>query len=185
MHIPRPITRSFIKPAVPAGVAFVLVIISMIATRYAVHAWFTARPANAARHASIGDTVSAPGITVRVDSVRTDAHGVGPLAPHPGNVFIVPTVVLTNTGHDPIDLVPLLYFHVRDGVGNVYPVTAIPNASPQYSGTILPNDTVRQDVGFDVPRTASPLTLYVETGAPSSVIAIDLTSRQSWWRLSW
>jgi len=72
-----------------------------------------------------------------------------------------------------------------DSAGNVYVVAAIPSQGAQFSGSILPGDTIREELGFEVAQHVSDLTLYFEPGTVDrSMFAVDLTPQNtSWW--SW
>lgn len=67
----------------------------------------------------------------------------------------------------------------------MYTIAAIPSRGAQFSGSILPGDTIREEIGFEVARDALDLTLYFEPGiADQTMIAVDLTERASSW-LPW
>ncbi|OHA83702.1 MAG: hypothetical protein A2408_00340 [Candidatus Yonathbacteria bacterium RIFOXYC1_FULL_52_10] len=175
----------FTVPKIPSGIFVLFLLAAILVTWFSVMTGYQTKESDLAQHHKIGETLTAPGLTFAVESVRQDAVGAGPLAPRPGYAFIVPTIEITNTGTTPIELAPLLHFHVRDRAGNVYVVAAIPSQGAQFSGSILPGDTIREELGFEVAQHVSDLTLYFEPGTVDrSMFAVDLTPQNtSWW--SW
>ena len=116
--------------------------------------------------------------TLIVESIRFDPHGGGPLIPSPGDTFIIPTLRLRNISTSTMQVIPILQFHVRDESGNVYPEIAAPLLIPEYSGALLPQDGLREEVAFEVPLSARGLTLYYESGqSGEKPIAVSLTGQ--------
>lgn len=141
-----------------------------------------ARESDLLKRYDIGTEVRTHNYALTVESVRHDSQGAGPYTPRPGYEFIIPTITLKNNSDMPFDFIPLLFLHIKDEQGNIYNVVAVPTEGNQLSGSILAHDLIREEIGFEVVRGASRLTLYFESGAPDySTIAIDLESRQSWW----
>jgi len=95
----------------------------------------------------------------------------------PGYEFVIPTIVITNHLATTLELIPLIYFYVKDSAGNVYHVTAVPTATDQLTGPILPGEKVREEIGFEVPVGIDHPALYFERGTVGHpVIAIDFAS---------
>jgi hypothetical protein len=77
-----------------------------------------------------------------------------------------------------MEMIPLLYFYIKDGAGNVYHPTAAPIMTDQLTGPLLPGETVREEIGFEVPQNIDHPVLYFERGTPGHpVIAVDLISK--------
>lgn len=183
--IPRTVRAFFTIPKIPLGIFALFLVATIFITWFSLVIGYQTKQANLAEHQQINETIIVPGVTFAVESVRRDAVGAGPLAPREGYEFVIPTVSITNTGIAPIELVPLLHFHVRDRAGTVYTVAAIPSQGAQFSGSILPGDTIREEIGFEVARGALDLTLYFEPGiADRTMIAVDLAENASSW-LPW
>lgn len=164
----------FVSPRIPIGVFAFFILCTMAITWYAIAT--SSRQLPPPPTSRIEETVSLPGTDLVVESVRRDASGAGPLTPHPDNEFIVVMVTLVNTSERTFELVPLLSFHIKDAAGNVYNVTAVPSDSNQLSGPLLPHDTIREEIGFEVPKGASGLRMLFEPGTPGHDVAlIDLT----------
>lgn len=181
--IPRRLRTFFTVPKISLGVFALFLVATIFITWFSLIIGYQTKRTDLAEHQQIGETIVASGMTFVVESVRRDMVGAGPLAPRPGYEFVIPTISITNTGAVPIELAPLLHFHVRDREGNVYVVAAIPSEGSQFSGTILPGDTLREELGFEVAQDASDLTLYFEPGLTDrSMFAVDLTPRSTlWW----
>ncbi len=100
----------------------------------------------------------------------------------PRPLFIIPKIILKNTSDTSFEFIPFLFLHVKDSQGNVYPSVAIPSEGRQFSGILVAGDVLQEEVGFEVPKNATGLTLFLETGsqAGNKIIAISLEGSQSW-----
>ncbi|HVN26213.1 MAG TPA: DUF4352 domain-containing protein [Candidatus Paceibacterota bacterium] len=126
-------------------------------------------------HYSVGQAVNANEIALTVDGFREDVEGLPYLKPDAGNKFLIPTVSITNHTASQFDLIPLLFFYIKDAEGNVYDITAAPIHTAQVTGPILPGETVKEELGFEVPANIDHPTLYFERGTPDHlVVAVDL-----------
>jgi hypothetical protein len=136
--------------------------------------------ASTSAHHAIGETITIDEIAFAVQSFRIDAKGVPGLAPMPGYEFFIPTVTITNNTGATFEMIPLLYFYIKDPEGDVYRPTAAPIMTDQLTGPLLPGETVREEIGFEVPLGIDRPALYFERGTSGHpVVAVDLiTSRE-------
>ena len=134
----------------------------------------TARATSFMPHA-LGETVVLDQMALTVESVRIDATGAGPLAPHAGNIFVVSTITIENRSGQQVEFIPLLQFYLKDRAGNVYNATPVPSNSNELTGPILPHDKLREELGFEVAKNASGLTLYFSPGlSDNAIVAVAL-----------
>ena len=119
-----------------------------------------------------GMTVATDGVELRVEGHRTDM-GQEPLVPTPGNIYHVVTVHLANHRHEPVQIIPLLHFRLKDQDGRVYDVQSIPSLPTQVAGPLLPGDILQEDLAFETPNTVSQLTLYYEPGIEAQDVTSD------------
>jgi hypothetical protein len=128
-------------------------------------------------HYAVGDTIETDGVAVSVESVRYDTKGYPGFTPMPGYEFLIPMVDITNHLATNLELIPLIYFYIKDKAGNVYHITAVPIVTDQLTGPILPGENVREELGFEVPQGIDQPTLYFERGTVGHpVVAINLAS---------
>ncbi|MDR3581982.1 MAG: DUF4352 domain-containing protein [Candidatus Pacebacteria bacterium] len=172
--------RMFVEPRVSYGVFFAGIVL-MAAVSFAAivsgydRALLEPTPV-ASLHDAIGETMTAADVAFTVNGFRTDAKGVPGLSPMPGYEFLIPAVTLTNNTGADLEMIPLLYFYIKDSEGNVYHPTAAPIMTDQLTGPILPGETVREEIGFEVPLGIDRPALYFERGTPGHpVVAVDLT----------
>lgn len=125
---------------------------------------------------SLGTRITQNEEAVTVNGVRIDKNGAGQLAPLPGQHFVVVDLTLENLGQTPLQVAPLLNFHIKDSRGFVYSVTAVPSTHEMLSGNIASGDKLREEVGFTVDGSATGLRLYYESGRQSggSAVIVDL-----------
>ncbi len=124
---------------------------------------------------ALGETVVLDQMALTVESVRVDATGAGPLAPHTGNIFVVSTITIENRSGQQVEFIPLLQFYLKDRAGNVYNATPVPSNSNELTGPILPHDKLREELGFEVAKNASGLTLYFSPGlSDNAIVAVAL-----------
>ena len=127
----------------------------------------TERAANAQPTASpqfqvfnIGDTVRLGDLHITVNSVRVSL-GDDFFTPEEGNYFIYVDVTFRNEGNKPEVVSSLLSMEIRDAEGRSYDVdlSAVTAAdSPSPDGEIAQGDTIRGEVGFQLPVSATDLT---------------------------
>lgn len=123
----------------------------------------------------LGEEINSGGLSLVVESVRRDDKGSGPLKPIEGNEYVIVKINLKNNTSKSFDFIPLLFFHLKDSAGNVYESTAVPTDGAQLSGALLPQDSIREDIGFEVPKKTGNLVLYFEPGTPGKpTLSIDL-----------
>ena len=170
----KSLKQFFLEPKIPYGVFIVIIIILLLVI------WFGNIKGNEIKLLGlidihrIGDNINTPNFSVNVSSLRRDSVGGGPLVPKPGYEFIVPTISVQNMTDEPIDFIPLLFFYIKDSEGNVYNVTSVPSQTNQLSGPILAHDKLKEEIGFEIPKTAKGLKLYFEPGTTKYVVVVDL-----------
>ena len=178
MNLRNRLQRLFAKPRVPYGLFFIGIVLAALMGYAAVELgrYAPQSPATVpATHFAVGGTIETDGVAVSVDSFRFDTKGYPGFTPMPGYEFLIPTVTVTNNLATNLELIPLIYFYVKDSAGNIYHVTAVPAASDQLTGPILPGEKAREEIGFEVPVGVDHPALYFERGtAGHPVIAIDL-----------
>lgn len=109
---------------------------------------------------NVGDTVRLGDFHITVNSVR-GSLGDSLWMPEAGNYFVYVDVTFRNEGSEPKVVSTLLQMEIRDAEGRSYDIdfTAIAasgGASPE--GEIGPGGTLRGEVGFQIPTTATGLT---------------------------
>jgi hypothetical protein len=179
MSFTTKLQQLFTRPRVPFGLFFIGVVLAAAVGYAAVEIEQYAPPpvAISSAHFAVGDTIEADGVAVSVENFRYDTTGYPGFTPMPGYEFLIPTVDITNDLATNLELIPLVYFYVKDSAGNVYHVTAVPTATDQLTGPILPGEKVREEIGFEVPLGIDHPALYFERGTVGHpVIAIDLTT---------
>jgi hypothetical protein len=123
----------------------------------------------------IGERAHEAGLALTVSSVRTDDVGAPPFSPREGYRFVVADVTIENLATSSIDISPLLDFHVKDSEGNVYNVAVVPSEKEMLSGTLLPGDSLREEIGFEIKNNKHGLRLYYESGRMSDqIVVVDL-----------
>ncbi len=184
MSISHHIKNVLLKPKI-SGVVFLLFIVFAIGvTWYAGTFGREQRNTNLFVEHSLGEEVRAENLSFLVEKLRYDPQGAGPLLPRPGYEFLIPTIVINNTGDKVFDFIPLLSLYVKDASGNVYSETAVISEGNVLSGPISPHDILREEVGFEVPKNASGLVLYFEPGgADRKIIAVNLGNHTFWEKL--
>lgn len=171
----------FTRPKISLGVFLLFITLSLCVGWFAATTGDKEQRSNLSLVHRIGEQVQTNELTLSVESVRHDETGAGPLTPRAGYEFIIPTITLKNTSETSFDLIPLLYFHVKDTAGNVYTIVAIPSESNQLSGPILPHDMIREEIGFEVAKDAQGLSLYFDPGTQNQqTVVIDLEKEQPW-----
>lgn len=167
--------KIFLEPKIPIGNFIIFIILALA---LGVSAGILAginRNSNSSARYKLGDEIHNRGLTFVVESVRRDSGEAGPLKPMPGYEYLIAKVALRNNSSEPYDFIPLLYFHLKDTAGNVYDVGAAPTLGGQLSGPVLPNDALREEIGFEVPKGAENLVFYFEPGkGDHAIFAITL-----------
>ena len=107
-------------------------------------------------------TVESDFMSLSVESVREDSVGVVPFTPHEGNTFIIPTLIIKNLSTTTRDLIPSLTLYIKDIEGNIYNMALAPVIGEQFGGPVLPGDSVRQEIAFEVKKGAKNPVLYFE-----------------------
>jgi hypothetical protein len=107
-------------------------------------------------------------VSVKVNGVRIDAQGGGPLTPRPGSRFVITDITLENRTPAPVQIAPLLDMYLKDSEGRIYPEVAVPSAMEMKSGNLPAHDKLREEVGFDVPSDVTDLRLYYEPEVPNA-----------------
>jgi hypothetical protein len=124
---------------------------------------------------SIGQEIRTDTLTATVNGFRRDTSGDGSFAPKAGHEFAIVNLTFKNDTATSIELVPLLHVHLRDAAGRVYQVSPVPSDTNQWSGTLLPHDLIREDIGFEVIKSSPAFVLYIETGYPKrEIVAVNI-----------
>lgn len=111
-------------------------------------------------------------VALTVHGVRTDDVGIPPFTPFPEDRFVITELTIENLGSTTIDIIPLFNLHIKDALGYVYSVVAVPSEKDMLSGPLVAGDTLREEVGFEVKKNASGLKLYFEPGDKKSGMII-------------
>jgi hypothetical protein len=134
----------------------------------------TATPAAGAAGAvaQVGDRVTAEGKALTVEEVSTTNSVNEFFTPEPGNTFLVTGVSIENVSSE-ADRFNMFDFGVRDSQGNSYTPTVAPE--PQLSsGEIVPGETVRGNVAFEVPMDAQGFILLWQPSVLGPSVRVDL-----------
>ena len=127
----------------------------------------------------LGERIAQGAVAFTVHKVRTDDEGVAPFTPLPGDRFVITELTIENIGTTTIDVIPLFNVHIKDALGYVYSVVAVPSEKDMLSGPLIAGDTLREEVGFEVRKDAQMLKLYYEPGDKKSGIIIVGLEQQS------
>jgi hypothetical protein len=169
----------FTKPQIPSGL-FIIGIVLAAGVGYTAVALKYLHESSVqiiSLHHVAGENIETDGVTLTMESFRVDTKGVPGLAPSSGNEFIMPMVDITNHTNADLEMIPILYFSIKDADGNVYHPTAVPLMTDQLTGPILPGEKVREEIGFEIPLNSKDPALYFERGTPNHpVVAIDLVN---------
>ena len=146
------------------------VLVSAILVTGAIVAQFGARAPSPERRmaeqgvAPLGAEVATELMSLRVESVREDPVGAPPYVPREGYSFVIPTFTVRNLSSTTRDLIPTLALYIKDDEGNVYNMAVAPLDGEGFGGPIPGYDKVRQEMAFEVRKSAKHLVLYFETG---------------------
>ena len=133
------------------------------------------RNSSLSKHYSIGQNVNINDVSLNVESLRYDIRGSASNQLKSGYQYLITTVVLTNNLASNFEMMPLLYFYIKDGQGNIYNVSVADIYGEQLTGPILPGESVREEIAFEVPINVDKPTLYFQRGTPDhAVVAFDL-----------
>ena len=129
---------------------------------------------------ALGARIIQGSVAFTVHGVRTDDTGIAPFNPLPDDRFVITELTIENLGTTTLDIIPLFNLHIKDLLGNVYSVVAVPSEKDMLSGPLLPSDTLREEVGFEVKKSAEGLRLYYEpSDKKSGIIIVDLNQPSS------
>jgi hypothetical protein len=158
------IISHFFRPTISLAILIVISAMLVGATWYtATHDLLNKRDA-ARGVAPLGTEVSTDMMSLKIESVREDPIGALPFVPREGYTFIIPTFSITNMTDRQRDLIPTLTLYIKDRDGNIYNMAIAPLHTEQFGGPILPHDTVRQEMAFEVKKNTKDLVFYFETG---------------------
>lgn len=115
---------------------------------------------------AIGEPFRIGFLEITVHDIRYDEVGDQNFWLPPDTHFVIADITFANISTHSAEFVPLLHIHARDSLGRVYPVEPIPTKYGQWSGSLLGGDAVRQEIGFIIPKIATKIRLYFETGTP-------------------
>ena len=168
--------RIFIDPKIPFGWFLFAVLAASLAGVWASPYFLPEKNvSNPFKHYSVGETLNTGSVEFRVESFRTDQQAAPPYILNAGNQYLIPTISLTNKTNSNFELIPLLYFYIKDAGGNIYHLTDAPVKIQQLAGPVPAQETVREEIGFEVPKNIQNPTLYFEQGTTGHlVLAVDL-----------
>jgi len=109
----------------------------------------------------IGTTQKLGDAEVTVHGVR-ESSGSDFFQPAPGNKYVIVDVSAKNVGDNPYSLSSLLQCKMRDSSGRNYTVTIGPDTTGSFNGTMQVGATIRGEVAFEVPTSATGLTFIFE-----------------------
>jgi len=114
---------------------------------------------------AIGDIVEIGSIALTVNEV-THPAGDSYNKPNEGNVFTVVDVTIKNQGSEAVSVSSMLQMSLKDGTGQGYDPdfmasTASGGTAPE--GEIAPGETVRGQVGFQVPEDAAGMVFVFDS----------------------
>ncbi len=160
----KKILTVFFQPTVSLAVLLAVSILAVTLT-WSITTGFLIKKSLAERGvAPFGTEVQSDIMSLRVERVREDPVGALPFVPHEGNTFIIPTIIITNLSSTTRDLIPTLALYIKDSEGNIYNMAVAPLLTEQFGGPILPHDSVRQEMAFEVKKNATHLVFYFEAG---------------------
>lgn len=124
---------------------------------------------------AVGETVQRGNFELTVHSV-TDPYEVSEdsFAPQSGDRWVLIDVSLTNISSESQDYGPY-DFKVRDADNYEYDVSFVDLDQELNSGSLLPNETIRGQIGFDVPAAAQLVRVTYESGFFDSKNRIDIS----------
>ena len=159
----KKIFLAFFRPSISFAVLLSVSIIAMSLTWNVANTRLIQKSLAERGVAPLGTEVTTDIMSLRVESVREDPVGALPFVPHEGNTFIIPTVVIENRSTTTRDLIPTLALYIKDSDGNLYNMAVAPLLTEQFGGPVLPHDKIRQEMAFEVKKSAKHLVFYFET----------------------
>ena len=124
---------------------------------------------------TVGQTVTAAGIALTINSVKRVAAIGDVQKARAGNTFVLADVTIQNSGSAALPYNPL-YFKVMDGDGYEYDETLNPQTNSLKDGSLAPGRKVRGTVAFEVPKDAKGLVVeYKPLGLLSTGQTIRIT----------
>jgi hypothetical protein len=115
-----------------------------------------------------GPQVQPIGATQKLGDAEVTVHGVRESSgsdffqPDPGNKWVIVDVSAKNVGDNPYSLSSLLQCGMRDSSGRNYTITVGPDTTGSFDGTMQVGATIRGEVAFEVPTSATGLTFIFE-----------------------
>jgi hypothetical protein len=116
-----------------------------------------------------GGTQAQPiGTTQKLGDAEVTVHGVRGTSgdelfqPDPGNKYVIVDVSAKNVGDNPYNLSSILQCGMRDSSGRNYTITIGPDTTGSFDGTMQVGATIRGEVAFEVPTSATGLTFIFE-----------------------
>jgi hypothetical protein len=123
-------------------------------------------PGEQAQHMfAIGDTIEIGDLTLTVNEV-TNPPGDDFSKPDEGNIFVVVDVTITNGSSEAANVSSLMQMSLKDDTGQVYDLDLMASAASGGTtpdGEIAPGETIRGQVGFQVPEDASGMVFVFDS----------------------
>ena len=108
---------------------------------------------------AIGDVIEIGDLTLTVNEV-TNPPGDSFNKPDEGNIFVVVDMTIKNQGSEAASVSSMLQMSLKDDTGQVYDLDLMASAASGGTtpdGEIAPGETIRGQVGFQVPEDATGL----------------------------
>lgn len=111
----------------------------------------------------VGEPVTLGDDTLVVNSVQIPYPSTNELSqPAAGNQFVAADVSVTNNGSDPSTVSSLVCFTLRDSTGQSFNQTIVAGAPPAPDGAVAPGQSIRGTLTYEVPTTATGLSLIYQ-----------------------
>lgn len=121
---------------------------------------------------TVGQPMHLTGVDVTVVSVDPNAKGGNQyLQPKPGNRFVATQILYENTGSDPYDFNPFDW-NLTDSAGFSYNTTYADIGPELHSGKLAAGEKARGYITYEVPTSATGLTLKLKSGEDTGRIPI-------------
>lgn len=109
----------------------------------------------------VGQTLSNSTWNVTLNSVNTST-GNGSSQPTAGNIFLVVDVTAQNLSSSPQIVSSVATFTLKDDTGQVYQETITGIGEPPDTTALQPNDTLRGQISYDVPKSLNHFTFQFQ-----------------------
>ncbi|HUV46819.1 MAG TPA: DUF4352 domain-containing protein [Candidatus Bathyarchaeia archaeon] len=120
----------------------------------------------------IGEEIDAGDYFITVKGARKSS---GTIVPKAGNTYLLVDVLVENKTDEEKAVSSMLSSSVKDEEGVKYTITIGADNKGSLDGKLLPNDKLRGEVTFEVPKEATGFKYYFETGVfGGETVVVDL-----------